>query len=179
MEDGISHQVVALNVWNLPVAKQPKLIGMEQLRRAFVKKFPQKLLHNIKQEMERKADDLVNDLKLRAPVYSGTKTKRSWQGREYPIIKGALRDSIAWTWGKAPSGSFQLGESDKLGPNVARITIYAGGNEVDVFYARWVEFGTSSWLGSPFFYPTYRDHKRRIKSGMSRQLRKTIREFNR
>lgn len=159
------------------MAKKP-IIGVQELKRVLTQEFPAKLIANLRREMEKRANDLVNDLKIRAPVYNGPMKQRTWNGRVYPIIPGALRDSIGWTWGKPPKGSFELGSGgdERLG---LKITIYAGGGGASdaVFYHRWVEFGTATWGGSPFFYGTYRDHKRRIKGGISRTLGKTVKEM--
>ena len=71
-----------------------QIIGMVELERALTKDFPRNLLNNIRRQMEKSADALVADLKLRAPVYDGPMTERRWKGRVYPVVKGALRDSI-------------------------------------------------------------------------------------
>ena len=144
---------------------------------AFERKFlhlvPQIVEEKIRAAMEAAAKNLVSDLKKRVPVYAGPETTRS-DGSA--IIKGALRDSIGWTWGNAPKGSIILGSAKTAEGRGLKITIYAGGG--DAFYARWVEHGTVNWSGSPFFFGTYRDHKRRIKGGITRALRAAIREAN-
>lgn len=60
-----------------------------------------------------------------------------------------------------------LQQQDQLGG-----VIVAGDD--DVFYARMVEFGTPQQVAQPFFYPTYRSFRRRIKSRRSRAVNKAI-----
>src|SRR5690606_25076602 len=98
-----------------------------------------------------------------------------------PVDSGALRDSIGWTWGDAPKGSITLGrvKATKEGDEV--ITIYAGTRnknlgDKDAFYVRFVEFGTQNMAPHPFFYPSYRALRRRVKSRVTREMKKAIRE---
>ena len=111
-----------------------------------------------------------------------------------PVDQGDLRSSIGWTWGDAPKGSF--GVSHSIGGN--KITIFAG-NET-AFYARWVEFGTAPHnvapgggtkgfkksgskgvehpgaAARPFFYPSYRMHKKDVKRQITQALRIAVRD---
>lgn len=149
----------------------------------FTKKFntivPLTIYAEVGKAMERAAKNIVADMKKNVPVYAGPEITRS-DGS--PIIKGALRDSIAWTWGNAPKGAIIIAKSNQVrkGKSLMKITIYAGGKGPggDAFYARWVEFGTKQWAGSPFFFFTYRGHKRRAKAGVSRALNKAIKQVN-
>lgn len=98
-----------------------------------------------------------------------------------PVDSGALRDSIGWTWGDAPEGSIQLGKVRASRDGDEAITIYAGTRnkslgDADAFYARFVEFGTQHMAPSPFFYPSYRMLKRRVKGRVTRSMKKAIRE---
>jgi HK97 gp10 family phage protein len=87
-----------------------------------------------------------------------------------PVDDGTLRDSIGWTWGDAPEGSFVLASTgDKA---ALRITVYAGSDEA--FYARWVEFGTKTSLPHGFMLPAYRTLRKRIKSRTNRAISKAI-----
>lgn len=92
---------------------------------------------------------------------------------------GDLKDSIGWTWGRAPKGSIQIAV---VGQGDMTITIYAGNEKA--FYARFVEFGTAphkaggKFKGAdhpgtrkqPFFYPSYRAHRKAVR----RDVRKAI-----
>lgn len=44
----------------------------------------------------------------------------------------------------------------------------------DDFKARWLEFGTVKMSARPFFYPPYRANRRRIKSRISRAVKKAV-----
>lgn len=87
-----------------------------------------------------------------------------------PVESGALRDSIGWTWGDAPSGAISLGKA-KAGR--LSITIYAGGGEA--FYAWFQEFGTVNMPANPFFFPSYRKLRRKAKGRVTRKINKAIR----
>lgn len=88
-----------------------------------------------------------------------------------PVDQGELRDSIGWTWGKAPKGAITLGkvaEASLAGD--LTITIFAGNSEA--YYARFIEFGTQKMPAQPYFYPAYRATKKRAKSRVRRSLTK-------
>lgn len=146
-----------------------KIQGLDRLKRK-LKELPKVAQTMIRDAMAKSADEIVAMMKNLAPVDDGD-----------------LRDSIGWTWGKAPKGSLTLGHV-KGGDGESTITIYAGNKEA--FYARWVEFGTAMheiggmFQGSihpgtraqPFFYPAYRALKkrssRRIKTSVTRAAKK-------
>jgi HK97 gp10 family phage protein len=144
--------------------------GLKSLERKLKRTIPEKAVLFTRAAMEAGGDEVVALMKKLVPVESG-----------------ALRDSIAWTWGNAPKGALVLGKSKPAGDGM-RITIYAGGGEE--YYAWLVEFGTHShvnkglFAGSqhpgtsaqPFFFVSWRALKRRVKSRMTRQMRKGIRE---
>lgn len=94
-----------------------------------------------------------------------------------PVDEGTLRDSIGWTWGDAPRGAMVLGH---VGPrarvNEMRITIFAGNSEA--FYARWQEFGTQKMPAHPFFYVSYRAHKKSVKRRIRAASRKAARRVS-
>nr|WP_176024864.1 HK97-gp10 family putative phage morphogenesis protein [Brucella pseudintermedia] len=92
-----------------------------------------------------------------------------------PVDKGDLKDSIGWTWGKAPKGAMTLGKVQSDGVDSEfTITIYAGSSEA--YYARWVEFGTQKMGAQPYFYPSYRALRRRSKSRVTRAVTKAIKK---
>ncbi len=92
-----------------------------------------------------------------------------------PVDKGDLKDSIGWTWGKAPKGAMTLGKVQSDGVDSEfTITIYAGNS--DAYYARWVEFGTQKMGAQPYFYPSYRALRRRSKSRVTRSVSKAIKK---
>lgn len=114
--------------------------------------------------------------------------------RLVPSEHGALRQSIGWTWGDAPTGSISV--SHTIAGN--RITISAGSAEA--FYARWVEFGTAPHslakgarrkagklqdvgphhpgaTAQPFFYPSYRALRKHAKLTIAKAIRQAVKEI--
>jgi HK97 gp10 family phage protein len=118
-----------------------------------------------------------------------------------PVDKGALRASIGWTWGAAPSGSMTLatGVAGELS-----ITIFAGNDEA--YYARWVEFGTRGGVfgqrvgarnsdhrqqrtkgrksyrthpgtaAQPYFYPAWRLGQKKARARVKRAISAAVRK---
>ena len=118
--------------------------------------------------MEECAAEIVAEMKTLAPVDSGD-----------------LRDSIGWTWGDIPAGSFMIDEI-RSGKNAGqqyatlRIKIYAGSREA--FYARFIEFGTKTGVrAQPFFFAAYKKWggKAKFRARVRAAIRKRIKEaFN-
>ncbi|MGA6113360.1 HK97-gp10 family putative phage morphogenesis protein [Agrobacterium radiobacter] len=143
-----------------------RILNLDRLNRKLAK-LPAVAKQMIRQAMEAKANEIVAMMKNLVPVDDGT-----------------LRDSIGWTWGKAPKGSLTLASVQATGDNGMTLTIYAGNKEA--FYARWVEFGTARhengglFAGSihpgttaqPFFFVSWRANKRRTV----RAIRKASRD---
>lgn len=143
-----------------------KIQGLDRLKRKLAK-LPAVAKQMIRQAMEAKANEIVAMMKNLVPVDDGT-----------------LRDSIGWTWGKAPKGSLTLASVQATGDSDMTLTIYAGNKEA--FYARWVEFGTArhangglfadsihpGTTAQPFFFVSWRANKRRTV----RAIRKASRD---
>ena len=115
--------------------------------------------------MEEGAQEIVDAMKKAAPVQTGD-----------------LRDSIGWTWGEVPAGSFMIDEI-RSGKNkgdqyaTLRIKIYAGNREA--FYARFQEFGTRSQPAQPFFFSTWKRERAKFRRKIRAAIRKRIKEaFN-
>ena len=118
--------------------------------------------------MEEGAQEIVDAMKMAAPIESGD-----------------LRDSIGWTWGEVPAGSFMIDEI-RSGKNkgdqyaTMRIKIYAGNREA--FYARFIEFGTKTGVrAQPFFFAAYKKWggKAKFRARVRAAIRKRIKEaFN-
>ena len=115
--------------------------------------------------MEECAAEIVAEMKLLVPVDSGD-----------------LRDSIGWTWGDIPAGSFMIDEI-RSGKNAGdqyatlRIKIYAGNK--DAFYARFIEFGTKTGVrAQPFFFAAYKKWggKAKFRARVRAAIRKRIKE---
>tara|TARA_R110002049_G_scaffold23545_10_gene83649 strand:- start:39023 stop:39442 length:420 start_codon:yes stop_codon:yes gene_type:complete len=88
---------------------------------------------------------------------------------------------VAWTWGQAPKGSMALGSVGTSDRGLL-ITVFARGES---FNPAWFEFGTAprftksgrysgQIIASPFFWPTYRAKKRRLRGRMTRNVKKAI-----
>ena len=111
--------------------------------------------------MEEGAAEIVAEMKRLAPVESGK-----------------LRDSINWTWGDVPAGSFTIADI-RSGKNsgeqyaTLRIKIYAGSREA--YYARWQEFGTKNHPAQPFFYVIWRKEKAKFRRRIRAAVRAAIR----
>lgn len=132
-----------------------KIQGLDRLRKKLIR-LPHVAKQMIRQAMEAKANEIVAMMKNLVPVDDGT-----------------LRDSIGWTWGKAPKGSLTLASVQATGDSDMTLTIYAGNKEA--YYSRFVEFGTARhdngglFAGSihpgttaqPFFFVSWRANKRR------------------
>lgn len=112
--------------------------------------------------MEEGAAEIVAEMKRLAPVESGK-----------------LRDSINWTWGDVPAGSFTIADI-RSGKNAGeqyatlRIKIYAGSREA--YYARWQEFGTKNQPAQPFFYVIWRKEKAKFRRRIRDAVKTAIKE---
>lgn len=173
-----------------------KITGLDKLIRKF-QQLPPRAEREIRIAMEKGAEEVVALAKSLAPLGIAS-------GRNSSNNPGALRDSIGWTWGRAPAGSVTLGSvtnGNGRRPGDLVITIYAGDDKA--FYARWVEFGTKphtitaknaptltrggvnfgkqvshpgASTSSAFFYPAYRAVRKKIKSRISRAVNKSARD---
>jgi HK97 gp10 family phage protein len=146
-----------------------KIIGLQKLQKK-LDALPGKVKARIREAMEEGAKEIVALAKSLVPADSG-----------------ALRDSIGWTWGRAPKAAMTIGKVQSTGGDLT-ITIYAGNSEA--FYARWVEFGTAQHTAggkftgatipaipaSPFFYVSFRALRRRVKSRITRSMNKAAKE---
>lgn len=140
------------------MARSATILGLAKLQKK-LDRLPEAAKEQIKAAMAAQADEIVAMMKLRAPVLKATDKRR---------VRGALRDSIGWTWGKAPKGSSIVAAvKASLGADMT-ITIYAGSHEA--FYARWQEFGTQDMPANPYFYVSWRASKK----GAKRAIRKAI-----
>ena len=129
--------------------------GVAQFRRKLTVTLPKRVEAATRAAMEKGAEELVAMMKRLAPIDSGD-----------------LQMSISWTWGEAPEGAAVIAESapDSRG---LKITVYAGSREA--FYARWQEFGTKDMPANPFFFPSWRALRKRIRSRIMRDMKKAIR----
>lgn len=143
--------------------------GLKELQRK-LDALPARVKQRIREAMEAGADEIVSMAKALVPADSG-----------------ALRESIGWTYGRAPKGAMTIGKVQSIGGDLT-ITIYAGNSEA--FYARWVEFGTSAHKAGgkfegadipaipaqPFFYVSFRANRKRVKGRITRAINKAAKE---
>ncbi|WP_411036158.1 HK97 gp10 family phage protein [Shinella sp. BYT-45] len=137
-----------------------------------LKRLPAVAKAEIKAGMEAAADEIVATMQNLVPIGDTM----------------ALHDSIAWTWGKAPRGSLAIATVKSSMASDLTLTIYAGNAEV--YYARWVEFGTKDhanagmFAGSkhpgtraqPFFYVSWRTNKKPARARVRKAVRTAARK---
>ncbi len=132
------------------------VLNLARLQRK-LDRLPKATMEAIRMAMERQADIIVAMMKSLVPVDTGD-----------------LRDSIGWTWGKAPRGSSIVSTvKASLGGDLT-ITIYAGGAEA--FQARWIEHGTQKMAAQPYFYVSWRANKRGAGRAVRTAVRKAARQ---
>ncbi|AXQ93203.1 HK97 gp10 family phage protein [Cereibacter azotoformans] len=140
-----------------------RILNLARLERK-LRRLPTAALAEIKPAMEAAAKEMVAMMKSLVPEDTG-----------------ALKDSIGWTWGKAPKGSMVIAAVKASLGGELTITIYAGSRDkglgdMDAYYARWVEFGTQKMTARPYFYVSYRANKksagRKIRAGVRRAAKK-------
>ena len=146
-----------------------RIIGLTKLQQK-LKRLPLVVKEQIRKAMEQGAEEIVALAKSLVPVDSG-----------------ALKDSIGWTWGRAPRGAMTLGTVQSVGGDLTS-TIYAGDDES--FQARWVEFGTKPHTAGgmfegatipaipaqPFFFVSFRALRRRVRSRITRGINKAAKQ---
>lgn len=133
-----------------------KILNLARLQRK-LNRLPEVAKATIRAAMEAAADQVVAMMKSLVPV-----------------DKGDLRDSIGWTWGKAPKGaSVVAAVKASLGADLT-ITIYAGNTEA--YYARWQEFGTQNMPAQPYFYVSWRANKKAAKTKVRAAIRKAAKQ---
>ncbi|KFG68701.1 HK97-gp10 family putative phage morphogenesis protein [Microvirga sp. BSC39] len=109
---------------------------------------------------------------IRAALAQSAEEMAAMARRLAPVESGALRASIGWTFGQAPKGSMVLAEGSSDEAEL-RVTVYAGSDKA--FYSRWQEFGTAKMAANPYFFPSYRSLRRRIRGRITRATRKAAR----
>lgn len=104
---------------------------------------------------------------LREALHQGADELVAMQKSLVPVDEGALRDSIR----KVVDNSGR----DVKGDEGLRVYVIAGGSR-EGEHATWVEFGTKNTPAQPFFWPSYRFLRRRIRGRVGRAGGKAIRE---
>lgn len=130
-----------------------KILRVAELNRKLAR-LPQIAKDEIRAALAKSADEIVRLAKSLVPVNTG-----------------ALRDSIGWTWGRAPKGSLAIAEANVGG---LTLTVFAGNDEA--FWARWVEFGTVKMAKQPYFFVSYRAQRKSTRSRVSRAITKAAKK---
>lgn len=139
--------------------------GLDRLQRKLMQTIPARAIARTRAAMETGAAELVALMKSLAPK-----------------DKGALAASINWTWGEAPAGSLVLASVGSNTYAAMRITIFAGDESTIVTNKRGIrfqnailqEFGTKNMPANPYFYVSYRALRRRIRSRITREMKKGV-----
>ncbi|MFG6083918.1 HK97-gp10 family putative phage morphogenesis protein [Paracoccus litorisediminis] len=154
---------------------------------AKLKRVPAVAVEAVRLAMEEGAQEIVEEMRKLVPVSDGG---------------GTLRESIGWTWGEVPPGTFMIDEI-RSGKNqgeqyaTLRIKIYAGSR--DAFYARFIEFGTRphslarnasldrgkrqdqggghpGTAAQPFFFPAWKKMRAEFRKKIHARAKAAIRE---
>lgn len=94
--------------------------------------------------------------------------------RRVPVDDGDLRDSVQWAKG-LPKGKLSDGSVREAGAQ-ADLSVRVVAGDKRSFYAPFVEFGSRDTPAQPFFFPTYRALKRKLKARLSRAVGKAVKE---
>jgi hypothetical protein len=136
--------------------------GIAALNRKLTVTIPKRVEDATRRAMEKGAEELVAMMQRLAPFED-------------------IRESIRWKWGNAPKGTFTLDKMETSDRGGLKITVYATD-----YRARWFEFGTAERFQKttgrrtgriqqhPFFFPSYRALRKRIKSRVTREMKKAI-----
>jgi HK97 gp10 family phage protein len=141
--------------------------GIRQLTENLTKTIPDRVRKATRDAMEKGANETVAMMR-----------------RLVPRDTGELAATIGWTWGSAPAGSMIIGTVRGREYKTMRITIYAGdastmvGSRKQFQLARLQEFGTQAMPASPFFFPSWRSMKKRVRSRVTREMRNAIKANN-
>ena len=143
--------------------------GIAAFRDRYTRKFPAELRRQVRIDLEKWADELVDLMKHRAPK------------KEHKLV-----NSIGWTWGDAPAGSFTIGTVGGREYATMRITVFAGNETTMVTNKRGIKFqnawlqevGTKNMPANPYFFNSHRKLKKRGKSRLTRGVTKVVKGFN-
>lgn len=130
---------------------------------------------------------IVAQKRIREAMEDGAREIVAMMKSLVPVDTGGLRDSISFTWGRAPKGAFTIATVTQTGTENT-LTIYAG--DAENYQARWVEFGTAAHTAgglfagatipaipaSPFFYVSFRANRRKVKGRITRAINKAAKE---
>jgi hypothetical protein len=148
--------------------------GVAQLRAKFAR-VPDLVKDELVAALEKSARELVSEMNAIKPI---------------PEI------TIGWTWGDVPKGALKIGEFRGNDYGRLSIKVYAEAHTSEYMtetgfpaVARWFEFGTAERFhksgkstgritARPYFYPTMRANKSRIKGRITRAVNKGMKRAN-
>ena len=135
------------------MARVTRIEGLDRLRRK-LDAIPREVGADMRQAFAQNGDELT-----------------AMQKRMAPVDERDLQNSIQWVFGDGDQS--RVGLKGQFGLS---IVVTAGTeNDGDAYYARWVEFGTSDGKpAQPFFFPSYRLMKRRMRSRVVRAQNKAL-----
>lgn len=146
--------------------------GSAKFKRRMLVEIPRRVRTEVERTLEKAAAEVVREMQLFNPA------------------PGDIR--IDWTWGAAPDGAVTVGSVAESENSDVRITIYATGPllpdaRVPISLAKIFEFGsrarrqrstgrfTGTMPASPYFYPVWRANRRRVRSRITRAVRRAFR----
>lgn len=156
-----------------------KIRGGDKLMK-HLKTLPAEATAETRAAIKRQAAALTAEMKALAPVYSG---------RDPRPVPGALRDAIRPRFSQkglyvrvgifgaqAARKAARAAVLTRKGVKRSRAKRLAEAAERDVFYARWIEFGTTKMRAQPFLYPTFRRHRAAFRGEIAGAVVKAIRK---
>lgn len=99
------------------------------------------------------------------------------QMRSVPVDQGDLKESMRYQMGAASVRVKADKTLNKVGD--PELTAYVIAGSKKAFYAQWVEFGTKTMKARPFFYPSWRALRPRIKRRIAVASRAAAKEVAR
>lgn len=159
-----------------------RIKGGDKLMR-LLKHAPKEATEEVRRVIRAQADALASDMKARAPTPPGR------SGQATGALKAAIRARFSQKGLRARVGIFgptkrrkvQLagvaaGLKARRGITLKRARKVTAQLAGDIFYARFVEFGTKKAAAQPFVYPPYRAKRRKIRADIVKAATKAIRK---
>lgn len=148
-----------------------------------LKSLPAEATAETKALIKRQGEALTAEMKALAPVYRGPDPRP---------VPGALRDSIRARYSQkglyvrvgifgaqAARKAARAAVLTRKGVKRGRAKRLAEAAERDVFYARWIEFGTTKMRPQPFLYPTFRRRRAAFRGEIAGAVVKAIKRTTR
>lgn len=148
-----------------------------------LKSLPAEAMAETRAVIKKQGNELVAEMKAIAPVY---------RGRDPRPVPGALRNAIrarysqkglyvrVGIFGSTPARkAARAAVLMRKGMKRGRAKRLAEAAERDVFYARWVEFGTTKMRPQPFLYPTFRRRRAAFRGELAGAVVRAIKKTSR